>query len=74
MTSPYRTTRPSREWDIHAMERTIKKEASSVVPVTGTYRASKRIDLSQPPVVSPPITCSTVPVMYEESALDARKT
>jgi hypothetical protein len=28
----------------------------------------------QPPVVSPPMTCSTVPVMYDESALDARNT
>lgn len=27
-----------------------------------------------PPVVSPPITCSTVPVMYDESAFEARKT
>lgn len=29
---------------------------------------------SHPPVVSPPITCSTVPVMYDESAFEARKT
>jgi hypothetical protein len=28
----------------------------------------------QPPVVSPPITWMIVPVMYEESASDARKT
>ena len=28
----------------------------------------------QPPVVSPPITCSTVPVMYDESAFEARNT
>ena len=29
---------------------------------------------AHPPVVSRPITCSTVPVMYDESAFDARKT
>jgi hypothetical protein len=27
-----------------------------------------------PPLVSPPITCNTVPVMYDESAFDARNT
>ena len=44
------------------------------VPRSGVGDDSRFTRDRQPPVVSPPITCSTVPVMYDESAFEARKT
>jgi hypothetical protein len=43
-------------------------------PPPDTREALVEAPSRQPPVVSPPMICSTVPVMYEESAFDARNT